>query len=85
MAAGLAVVTTDVVGASIDLVRQGENGLLVSPRSVPSLEKALRRLTSPGVIDEMKAASPRMLASWRKWADPVENVRAAVDHFIPLK
>lgn len=85
MAAGLAVVTTDVVGAAIDLVRPGENGFLVTPRSVPSLEKALRQLTSPGVIDEMKAASPRVLAAWRKWADPAESMRAAVDHFIPRK
>lgn len=85
MAAGLAVVTTDVVGAAIDLVRPGENGFVVTPRSVASLERALRRLTSPGVIDKMKAESPRVLASWRKWADPVDSMRAAVDHFMPLK
>lgn len=83
MAAGMAVVASDVVGAAVDLVRPGVNGYLVTPRSVASLEDALRRLTESDAIAAMKAESPRVLAAWRKSTDPVDGFRRAIARFIP--
>jgi glycosyltransferase involved in cell wall biosynthesis len=42
-AAGRAIVTTDIPGCR-DVVREGENGLLVPPRDVAALTVAIRRL-----------------------------------------
>jgi glycosyltransferase involved in cell wall biosynthesis len=81
MAAGMAVIASDVVGAAVDLVRPGVNGYLVTPRSVDSLESALRRAASPGAIDALKRKAPAILASWREATDPVAGFEAAIARF----
>lgn len=78
VAAGLAVVSTSVVGASAELVRDGVNGRLVPPGNLRLFAQGLREVMSPGVADAMKARAPEVLAAWRREADPVEGMREAL-------
>ncbi|MFG0275913.1 MAG: glycosyltransferase, partial [Phycisphaerales bacterium] len=75
---GLAIIATDVVGAAVELVRDGENGRLIPPGSEDALRDALLEVTDPDRIDAMKAASEKSLETWRREADPVEGLRAAL-------
>jgi glycosyltransferase involved in cell wall biosynthesis len=81
VAAGLAVVATDVVGAAVELVRHKTNGLIVPPRNTGTLADALLEATTPRRCAEMRAAAPEILAQWRRAADPVDGVRQAMRHF----
>lgn len=81
VASGLAVIATEMVGAAVELVRHGANGLIVPPRSPVALAEALRYATQPAVCQAMKEAAPAVLAQWRASADPVAGVRAALRHF----
>lgn len=76
--AGLALVTTSVVGASSELVEDGINGLIVPPGDTPALRAALARVTEPGVAESMGSASRRALARWREVGDPVRGLRDAI-------
>lgn len=82
VAAGLAVVATEVTGAAVELVRHRINGLLVPPGDAKQLTAALREATAPQIIDALKAQAAPMLAQWRRAADPVDGVRQAVAHFL---
>lgn len=81
VAAGLAVVSSDVVGAAAELVRHGTNGLTVPARSVSALQRALLDITELERLEPMKRASAAVLQQWRLAGDPVEGVRQAVRHF----
>ncbi|MBK3665349.1 glycosyltransferase family 4 protein [Bradyrhizobium diazoefficiens] len=53
LAAGIPVICSDNVGAAMDLVRPGFNGLLVKAGDVDSLAAALQQLVeAPAVLDE---------------------------------
>lgn len=57
LAAGTPVVATDVGGVR-EVVRDGENGLLVPPHDVGALAAALRRLVDePALLERLRAAS----------------------------
>ncbi|MBD0330424.1 MAG: glycosyltransferase, partial [Thermoleophilia bacterium] len=58
LAAGTPVVATPVGGVP-EIVRDGENGLLVEPGSVDALADALRRLRSDAALRERLAAGAR--------------------------
>ncbi|MCI0492969.1 MAG: glycosyltransferase family 4 protein, partial [Planctomycetes bacterium] len=77
-AAGMALVVTDVVGASPELVRDGDNGQTFPRGDLPALIAALREVTHPANIDAMKQKSPRVLDRWLSASDPVEGFRAAL-------
>ena len=77
-AAGLAIVSSDVVGAAAELVRDGVNGRLFTPGDLPGLTTALRDVTAVGMTDRMRDASAVVLADWRKRGDPVDGLRAAL-------
>jgi len=81
VATGLPVIATEVVGAAVELVRQGINGLLVPPRNVEALFGALLEITDPDRNREMRNAAPAALQQWRIAADPVEGVRRALRYF----
>ncbi|MCX5661678.1 MAG: glycosyltransferase [Planctomycetota bacterium] len=81
VASGLAVIATEMVGAAVELVRHGANGLIVPPRSPVALAEALRYATQPAVCQAMREAAPAVLAQWRAAADPVAGVRQALRHF----
>lgn len=78
MAAGLAIVASDVVGAAFDLVEPGVNGGVFRRGDVRDLERALREVTSPDRIDRLREGSGTVLGAWRGRADPVEGVRRAL-------
>lgn len=79
-AAGLAIVCSDVVGASAELVRDGVNGRLFPPDDLDAACRCLLDVAAPGRIDAMKSASPMILDEWRRRADPIDGLRAALTH-----
>jgi glycosyltransferase involved in cell wall biosynthesis len=80
VAAGMAVVTTSVVGAAAELVRDGVNGRICPPGSLPCLIDALSDATRPERLFAMRQESRRVLADWRRDADPVQGIRNALSH-----
>jgi glycosyltransferase involved in cell wall biosynthesis len=78
MAAGCAVVCSDVVGASAELVKEGVNGFTYPPGDLAGLTDRLRRATDGGTIDRLKAGTVRVLGDWRRLADPIQGIRAAL-------
>ena len=79
-AAGLAVVSTDVVGAAAELVRDGVNGRVVPAGDVNALSAALLGVTDAARIDTLRAASPGMIDAWRaRGGDPVVGLRRALE------
>ncbi len=77
-AAGCAIVASDVVGAAPELVRDGVNGYLFASGDVRALTERLRAATAPDAIDRLKSGSPGVVAEWRREADPVRGMRAAL-------
>lgn len=77
-AAGLAIISSDIVGASAELVSNGVNGRLFPPGDLQALTNAILEVTDPKVIDVMKAQSEQMLAEWRRRGDPVDGLRHAL-------
>lgn len=78
VAAGMAVVSTDVVGATAELVRDGENGRVVPAGDLEALTGALLDVTDPARINRYKSASAARLADWRRKGDPVDGLRRAL-------
>lgn len=78
VAAGLAIVSSEVVGASAELVRDGVNGRIFAAGDVTALITSLLEVTDGARISAMKAASPRILADWCRRADPVDGLRRAL-------
>jgi len=78
VAAGLAVVTSNVVGAADDLVRPGVNGLTFPRGDAVALTACLLEVTDPTKTDGFKSASASVLAEWRKRGDPVNGLRQAL-------
>ncbi|MFN0011019.1 MAG: glycosyltransferase family 4 protein [Phycisphaerales bacterium] len=76
--AGMAIVCGDAVGAAGELVRQGVNGHLVPPDDIAALTRALLDATTPATLEKYRAASPAVLADWRRRGDPVKGIRAAL-------
>lgn len=81
VAAGLAVVATEVAGAAVELVRHGTNGLLVPPGNVHALAEALLEVTDPQANRRFRGAAAGVLEQWRLSADPVEGLRKALRYF----
>jgi glycosyltransferase involved in cell wall biosynthesis len=78
VAAGLAIVATDVTGAAAELVRDGVNGRVFPAGDGVALRQALLEVTAPDRIDAMKTASPQVLAEWQQRGDPVDGLRKAL-------
>jgi len=67
MASGLAVVATDVAGSE-ELVRSGDNGLLVPPRDPAALTAALEQLiSSPELRRNLGRAAREFVAQSHDW------------------
>ena len=73
MATGLPVIATDV-GSLRDLVREGENGILVDPDDVESAAAALRLLADPELRAQMGQRSLKMAVA------SVSSERCAMAH-----
>jgi glycosyltransferase involved in cell wall biosynthesis len=77
-AASLAIVSSDVVGAAAELVRDGVNGRVFPKGDRTALIERLLEVTAASRIDSMKASSPAVLEDWRRRADPVAGLRGAL-------
>ena len=77
-AAGLAIVTSDVVGASAELVDCDRNGAVFPAGDLDALTQALRHVTDRRHIDGLKSESRHVLREWLTSADPVMGFRAAL-------
>lgn len=78
MAAGLVVVSSNVVGAAGDLVVDGESGRTFEPGDIHELAEALLDVTQPQRLESMKQCSAQILQNWRTEADPVVALRHAL-------
>jgi glycosyltransferase involved in cell wall biosynthesis len=81
VAAGMAVITTYVTGAAVELVRHNVNGMLVAPGSQEDLERAMLACGDAPRLARMRAASSKVLEEWKLAGDPVNGLQAAVEYF----
>lgn len=79
-ACGMAMVSSDVVGAAAEVVVDGVNGRQFRSGDRDSLVEALLDVTDPENTVRYKQASAQVLADWRRRGDPVEGVRKALRH-----
>jgi glycosyltransferase involved in cell wall biosynthesis len=77
-ACGLPLVLSDRVGAAGDLLRDGENGMLVAPDDVHAAAAALRRLADDPELRCSMGARSRELVAGFGYEPSVENLVAAV-------
>lgn len=77
-AAGLAIVSSSVVGAVPELVHDGVNGRLFQAGDLEGLKRALIDVMTPANLARYRAASPVVLENWRKVSDPVDGLRKAL-------
>jgi glycosyltransferase involved in cell wall biosynthesis len=77
-AAGMAIVSSNIVGAAAELVRDGVNGRLFPPGDLAQLTTCLLDVTDPSRTELMKQKSAEVLKDWRQRGDPVEGLRAAM-------
>jgi len=79
-ACGLAMVSSDVVGAAVELVRDDQNGYRFKTGDLEALTEALGKATDAENIERLKAGSDEVLADWGKTTDPVDGYRKALIH-----
>jgi len=77
-AAGLAMVSSNVVGAAHELVKDGVNGRTFDKGNLAQLTTALLDATDDRNLNRYRAASREVLADWRHKADPVDGMRLAM-------
>lgn len=78
-AAGLALVTSDAVGAGADVIVDGVNGFRFRTGDRASLTAALRQVTQESAIDRYKAGSIQVFERWHREVDPIHGFRRAVE------
>lgn len=77
-AAGLAIITTDIVGAVPEIAHHGVNAYVVRPRDRRALARAIMETTEEGRLESMRAASREVSRHFRETHDPVMGLRAAL-------
>jgi glycosyltransferase involved in cell wall biosynthesis len=84
-ASGLPLVLSDRVGAAYDLLRDGENGLLVPADDVAAAARAIRTLAEdPELRRRMGERSRELVRGWG-YEPSVENFLAAVGEALALR
>lgn len=78
MAAGLAVIASDIVGASREMVTDGVSGRIFESGNCEALRESLEDVTHPGRIAEYKAQSVAALQRYRREVDPIAEMRRAL-------
>lgn len=77
--AGMAIISSDVVGAVPELVEAGVNGAVFSRRDEAGLMKAMTVVASDEArLERMKESSKGVLAGWRRRGDPIIGMRIAL-------
>ena len=80
MSAGTAVVVSDDVGSSYDLISNGVEGFVFPVGDVPALTEALRKvLASPETSRRMGEAARERMQTW-SFAEDIFGIRAALGH-----
>lgn len=78
MASGLAIITTDCIGAVVDLVRDGENGFVVKYGDVSQLSAAIDRIVAePESCRQMGRRSLEIISTWT-YEECVAGVKQAL-------
>lgn len=77
-AAGLAIITTGVVGAVPEVAHDGVNAAIVRPNDRRALMNAILRSTEPDRLASMRAASIHISRHFREARDPVKGLRLAL-------
>jgi glycosyltransferase involved in cell wall biosynthesis len=75
-AAGLGLICSEAVGAAADLLEEGVNGYIVPTGDVVALVSAMRAITRESAAAQ--AASRNILQRWRRQADPIAGIAAAL-------
>jgi glycosyltransferase involved in cell wall biosynthesis len=78
MAAGLAVVASDVVGAAHEIIQNNFGGRIFKSGDVASLLQALREVTRPEDIETIQQDARQALREYRQKVDPVAEIRRAL-------
>jgi len=78
LAAGLVVVSSDVVGAAYEMVESGVNGELFASGDVDDLERQLLAVTDPAQLPDYQQNVPAAFERYRRRCDPVQGIRAAL-------
>ena len=81
LAAGMAVVSSSVPGAAVDLVRDGVNGRIFPRGDLAALVQCLLDATEEATLAKMKVESARILDDWIRDADPIVGLRRALQAF----
>ncbi|MEM9084075.1 MAG: glycosyltransferase family 4 protein [Planctomycetota bacterium] len=76
--AGCAIVSSDVVGASGDLVRDGLNGFRFRSGDLEDLAAKLLDVTAAGETQRYRDGTISVIKEWKVSGDPVGNVRRAM-------
>ena len=74
-AAGMAIVTTDVVGASPELVKASRNGEIFTVSDLAALTQSLLKATAVDRIDNYRNESLGVFQEWVAACDPVTGFR----------
>jgi glycosyltransferase involved in cell wall biosynthesis len=78
MAAGLAIVASDVVGAARELIQDKSSGRIFAAGQLDGLIEAMMDVTDPANIQRYKTAARNGLADWSRTTNPINEVRRAL-------
>jgi glycosyltransferase involved in cell wall biosynthesis len=78
MAAGLTIVSSDIVGAAHELVEDHVNGRIFAAGKLEALANALADVTRNEMVEMYKKKSRAALDRWRTANDPVKEIRRAL-------
>ncbi|MBL4700529.1 MAG: glycosyltransferase family 4 protein [Phycisphaeraceae bacterium] len=81
VAAGLPIISTDVVGAANELIEPDVNGLLIKPNDVDALTDAKLKITEGDTATRMGQEAAHVLNRWQEKADPVMGIVNAAAKF----
>ena len=77
MAAGLVVVSSDIPGATYELVEDGRSGKVFRSGNVEELKSSLLQVTAADSLAEFKRQSTVAFNRWKTATDPVAEIRRA--------
>lgn len=78
-AAGIPVIATGVTGASVDIIREGENGFILGVGDVRGFTKALLTITDHAKYSEFERNARLATDRWHETYDSVRGFKAALE------
>ena len=77
--AGLAIVSSHVVGAAAECVENGVNGYRFTSGDAGDLAEKLLLATAEGATEKLRAGTVDVIRAWRQRCDPVDGVRRMLE------